>query len=346
MQPTNRHRNIALSLCSDYQMEKSLITGCNGFVGSHLAEFLVSRGVNVYGTTHRSRDRIAHLGDKITTFECEILDKERLESVVSQVKPDLAFHLAARSTDRGVKSSWQGPEETFKVNILGTLYLLEAVRKVATDTVVVVVCSAAEYGYCEEDGLLINEDNELRPSDPYAVSKVAQDLLARLYWKTYGLRVIRVRPFNITGPGMTGDACSDFARGIVEIENGQREALNVGDLHSVRDITDVRDAAEAFWLVAKKGTPGEVYNLGSGVGYRVGDLLDKLIRMSSDTVKVLQDNSKIRGSGDSVQIGDNGKLCQLGWRPLTPIEKTLTDMLDYWRRNIRHEETIAGFLDK
>jgi len=343
MQPTSLHVNIVLLLYSDNQMQKYLITGCNGFVGSHLAEFLVSRGVTVYGTTHRSRERIAHLGDKITTFECEVLDKERLEGVVSQVKPDVVFHLAAQSR---VAPSWQDPEETFEVNILGTLYLLEAVRKVATDTVVVVVCSAAEYGYCEQDGLPIREDDEFKPPDPYAVSKVAQDLLARLYWQTYGLRVIRVRPFNITGPGMTGDACSDFAKGIVEIENGQREALNVGDLDSVRDITDVKDAIEALWLVAEKGTSGEVYNLGSGLGYRIGDLLDKLVRMSNSPIRVLQDNAKIRGSRQSVQIGDNKKLCDLGWRHLIPIDKTLSDMLDYWRKNIRHEKTIVGLLDK
>jgi len=324
-------------------MRKCLITGCNGFVGSYLAEFLINRGIAVYGTVHRGRERIAHLGDRITTFECEILDKERVESVVSEVKPDLVFHLAAQSR---VAPSWQDPEETFRVNVLGTLYLLEALRKIATDPVVVVVCSAAEYGYRGEDELPIKESSEFRPSDPYAVSKVAQDLLAGLYWQTYGLRVIRVRPFNITGPGIMGDVCSDFARGIVEIERGQRAALNVGDLDSVRDITDIRDAVEALWMMAERGKPGEVYNICSGMGYRIGDLLDKLVRMSSATVRVVQDNSKIRGSGQSVQIGDNKKLVELGWEPQISIEKTLSDMLDYWRKTCRHEETIVGLLNR
>ena len=275
-------------------MKKCLITGCNGFIGSHLAEFLVKQGLIVYGTVHGNREKIARLGDKITTFECEILENEKVKNIVSQVKPDVVFHLAARS---GVKPSWQDPEITLKVNILGTLYLLEALTKLATDPMVVVVCSAAEYGYRGEDGLPIKESSELRPSDPYAVSKVAQDLLASLYWPTYGLRVIRVRPLNITGPGMKGDACSDFAKGIVEIEKGQREALNVGDLNSVRDITDVRDAVEALWIMAEKGKPGEVYNICSGVGYRIGDLLDKLIRMSNAEVKVIQDNNKCTVQG-------------------------------------------------
>jgi len=310
-------------------VKKCLITGCNGFIGSHLAEFLVNRGVNVYGTIHRSRERIAHLGDKITTFECEILDKEKVESVVSQVKPDIVFHLAAQSR---VAPSWQDPEETFKINILGTLHLLEAVRRAAIDPVVVVVCSAAEYGYRAGDEPSINEENEFRPSDPYAVSKVAQDLLARLYWQTYGMKVIRVRPFNITGPGMTEDACSDFARGIVKIEKGQRTELSVGNLDSIRDIIDVRDAVEAFWLIAEKGTPGEVYNLCSGVGYRIGDLLDKLVSMSRKTISVLQDSVEVRAKEDQLQIGDNSKLCSLDWRPLIPIEKTLSDVLDYWRK--------------
>jgi len=314
---------------------KCLITGCNGFVGSHLAEFSVKRGVIVYGTVHRSSERIAHLGDLITTFQCEILDREKVESVVLQVKPDVVFHLAAQSR---VVPSWQDPEETFEVNILGTLYLLEAVKRVAMDPVVVVVCSAAEYGCRGEDEPPIKEDDEFRPSDPYAVSKVAQDLLTCLYRQTYGLRAIRVRPFNITGPGMRGDACTDFAKGIVEIEKGQRTALKVGDLDSVRDITDVRDAIEALWLVAEKGTPGEVYNLCSGVGYRIGDLLNRLVSMSSGTVTVLQDDAKMRGSGKRVQIGDGKKLCELGWKPQIPMEKTLSDMLDYWRKTCRLEE--------
>jgi GDP-4-dehydro-6-deoxy-D-mannose reductase len=320
-------------------MKKCLITGCNGFIGSYLAEFLINRGIAVYGTIHRGRERIAHLSDKITTFECEILDKEKVENVVSQVKPDLVFHLAAQSR---IAPSWQDPEETFKVNILGTLHLLEALREVATDPVVVVACSAAEYGYRGEDEPQIKESSEFRPSDPYAVSKVAQDLLASLYWQTYGLRVIRVRPLNITGPGIINDACSDFARGIVEIEMGQRAALNVGDLDSVRDITDVRDAVDALWMIAERGKPGEVYNVCSGVGYRIGDLLNRLVQMSSATVTVVQGDSKTHSSGQSVQIGDNKKLVGLGWKPQILIEKTLSDMLNYWRQVCGREEAVFG----
>lgn len=309
-------------------MKICLITGCNGFVGFHLIEFLIKRGAIVYGTTHHDRRRIAHLHDRITTFECDILDKERIEGIVSQVKPDIIFHLAAQSR---VSASWRDAENTLKVNVLGTLYLLEGVRKAAIDPVVVVACSAAEYGYC--NGTPIKEDNEFKPSSPYAVSKVAQDLLAHLYWQVYGMRVIRVRPFNITGPGMTGDACSDFARDIVRIEKGQRKALTVGNLDSVRDIIDIRDAVKAFWLIAERGTPGEAYNLCSGVGYRISDVLDKLVSMSSKTISVLQDSAKIRAREDYLQIGDNSKLCSLDWRPLIRIEKTLSNMLDYWRKN-------------
>jgi len=309
---------------------KCLITGCNGFIGSYLAESLVNRGVVVYGTVHRSRERIAHLADRITTFECEILDEWKLDNVVAQVKPDVVFHLAAQSK---VVPSWQDAELTFRVNVLGTLYLLEAVRKAGIDPVVVVVGAASVYG-SSKDEAPIREDQELRPSSPYAVSKVAQDFFAGLYWPAYGVRVVRVRPFNITGPSMVGDACSDFAKGIVEIEKGEKGSLSVGDLDSVRDLTDVRDAVEALWLVAEKGASGAVYNLCSGKGHRVGDLLNKLISMASVKVDVVQDGVKKRVLEDRFQIGDNFRLLELGWRPVISIDDTLSDMLEYWRKSL------------
>jgi GDP-4-dehydro-6-deoxy-D-mannose reductase len=308
-------------------MKKCFITGCNGFIGSHLAEYLVNRRLIVHGSINRSRERIAHLGDRITTYECEILDKQKLENLVSKVKPEVVFHLAAQSK---VMPSWQDAELTLKVNVLGTLYLLEAVRKKCPNSVVVVVEAAAIYGNSRDEAP-ISEDHMLMPSSPYAVSKVAQDYLAGLYWPAYGMKVVRTRPFNITGPGNVGDACSDFAKGIVEIEKGKRESLSVGDLNSVRDVTDVRDALKAFWLLAVRGAPGTAYNLCSGKGYRVGDLLDRLMSMSNAEIKVVQDRAKKRVLQDSFQIGDNSRLRDLGWRPLISIDRTLSGILDYWR---------------
>lgn len=315
-------------------MKSCLITGCNGFVGSHLAEFLIAKGVTVYGTVHRGKETVTSLCSdngvrgKITILECNMLDKEKVDEIVSHTRPDIVFHLAAQSR---VGQSWQDPEGTFAVNIFGTLYLLEAIRKTCIDSVVIVVGTAAVYGG-STDGTPIREDREFQPSSPYAVSKACQDLLAEFYWRVYGMNAIRLRPFNITGPGMSGDACSDFAKGIAEIEKGQRLALGVGDLNSVRDITDISDAVAAMWLIAERGRSGEVYNLCSGQGYRIADLLSTLVCMSTEPVRVVQEEVKKRKLQDRIEIGDNSKLGELGWTPKNPIEKTLSDLLNYHRR--------------
>jgi GDP-4-dehydro-6-deoxy-D-mannose reductase len=308
-------------------MKSCLITGCNGFIGFHLAEFLIKQGLTVYGTTRHERSRIAYLENKMTILECDILNKQQLADIILKVKPDVVFHLAAQSK---VDSSWQDPESTLKVNVLGTLHLLDAIKQFCPNSVVLVVGAAAIYG-SSKDQTPIDENHEMIASSPYAVSKIAQDYLAGLYRSAYGMKVVRIRPFNITGPGNMGDACSDFAKGIIAIEKGEARSLRVGDLDSVRDITDVRDAVEALWLLAKKGVSGSVYNLCSGKGYHVGSLLDDLINLSGLKVDIVQDTAKKRLLKDRFQIGDNSQLLSLGWKPIVPIRKTLSDMLAYWR---------------
>jgi GDP-4-dehydro-6-deoxy-D-mannose reductase len=322
-------------------MKSCFITGSNGFIGSRLAEFLLKKDLDVYGTIRIKNERIAYLSSKMTTFECDILNRLKLEEILSEVKPDVVFHLAAQSK---VDPSWQDPESTLKVNVLGTLHLLDAIKQTCPNSVVLVVEAAAIYG-SSNDKVPINEDHKMVASSPYAVSKIAQDYLAGLYWSAYGMKVVRIRPFNITGPGNMGDACSDFAKGIVEIEVGKREFLKVGDLDSVRDITDIRDAVDAFWLLATQSEPGAVYNLCSGKGYNVKDLLDKLTNLSSVKVTVVQDGAKKRVLKDNFQIGNNSKLQALGWHPLIPIDTTLSDMLDYWRTKIKDMNTVAGLTE-
>jgi GDP-4-dehydro-6-deoxy-D-mannose reductase len=270
------------------------------------------------------------LKEKLTTFKCDILDKDKVESVIADSNPDFVFHLAAQSL---ILPSWQDPEKTLKVNILGTLYLLESIRKVAIDPVIEVVGSSAEYGCRGRDAAetKIKESGELRPSSPYGVSKVAEDMLAYIYWRTYGIKIIRVRPFYIAGPRKVYYVCSDFATGIAQIEAGQRDTLSVGNLDTVRDLVDVRDAVRAMWLLATKGTPGEVYNICSGKGYRVKDILDKLISLSSQHIKACTDPSRMRPSDEPILIGDSSRLRSLGWEPQISIDKTLSDILDYWR---------------
>jgi GDP-4-dehydro-6-deoxy-D-mannose reductase len=168
----------------------------------------------------------------------------------------------------------------------------------------------------------------------YAVSKVAEDMLGHFYWKVYGMRVIRVRPFNMTGPRKTGDACSDFAKGIVEIERGLREILEVGNLETVRDFTDGRDAVRAAWILAEKGVPGEVYNLCSGRSYRMREVLEQLIALAGIDVRYRVVPERMRPYDDPIYVCDDSRLRALGWDPLISFEQTLRDMLDYWRAKL------------
>lgn len=310
-------------------MTRCLITGCGGFVGSHLADLLVAEGLSVYGTVYGDTSNIDHLRDRLVILNGDFKEREWVEGVVEESRPHIVFHLAAQSF---VGTSWEDPEETLRSNVLGTFYLLEALRQRRLDPVVLVVGSSSLFGPCGEGEMPLREEREFRPTSMYAVSKVAEEMLGHFYWRACGLKVIRVRPFNMTGPRKTGDACSDFARGIVEIERGRRDFLEVGNLETVRDFTDGRDAVKALWLLAEKGLPGGVYNLCSGKGYRMGHVLEMFTAIWGRKVEYRVVSEKMRPYDDPIYIGDNSRLRSLGWEPQTPLERTLSDMLDYWRR--------------
>lgn len=313
-------------------MARCLITGCEGFVGSHLADLLVAMGHEVYGMIYGDTGNIEHLKDSIVIMRCDVNDAEKVNEVLRRSKPDYIFHLAAQSF---VMTSWEDPYLTLKTNILGTLNLLEAVRMMGLNPLIEVVGSSSVYGPRTVEELPLKEDADFRPTSFYAVSKVGEEMLGYLYAKVYGMRVIRVRPFNMTGPRKTGDACSDFTKGLVEIEKGLKKVLEVGNLETVRDFTDGRDAVKALWLLAEKGTPGEVYSLCSGKGYKMRDILNMAISLSGlKNVEVRQVPWKMRPYDDPIYIGDNSKLRRLGWEPKIPMEKTLADMLEYWRERL------------
>jgi GDP-4-dehydro-6-deoxy-D-mannose reductase len=313
-----------------------LITGCGGFIGSHLADFLLDKGLAGFGTDRQFNDALRHKKE-LTLFQCDIMDKKTLEEVIHKVQPDLVFHLAAQSL---VMPSWKDPEFTFRINTFGTLYLLDSIRSVKINPIIIVAGSSAEYGTSQPDEIPIKETKELRPTSPYGVSKVAEDMLAYLYWNTYGMKIIRVRPFFIIGPRKESDVASSFACGIAEIETGKRENLSVGNLETVRDFIDYRDAIKALWLLTAKGTAGDVYNVCSGKGYRIKEILDKLLKLTVKPIEICNDPELMRPSDDPVVIGDNSRLLSLGWKPEIPIEKTLADILDYWRHRITKQESI------
>jgi len=310
-------------------VQRCLITGCGGFIGSHLAERLLAEGWSVYGTARRQRRNLEHLRDRLDVRECDILDSAHLEALVAEARPDVVFHLAAQSS---VPASWRQPELTFRVNVFGTLYLLEALRRAAPGATTVAVTSSAIYGLTHDHELPIKEGKEPRPSSPYGVSKTAADMLARLYGQAYGLQVVRARPFFVTGPRKLGDVCADFCCGVAEIEIGQRQSLDVGNLEAVRDFVDVRDAVEALRLLAGKGQPGEAYNICSGTGTSVSDLLSMVVGAARVPIPVHRDPQRHRALDDPITVGDRSRLSALGWAPRLPIEQTVADTLEFWRR--------------
>jgi len=323
---------------------KVLITGITGFAGSHLADFILQQhpGVEVHGTKRwRSDDRnIRHLAGKVHLHECDIKDAHNVDAVIARVRPDRIFHLAAQSF---VPTSWESPAETLGTNIVGQANLFEAVRKLKAggyNPVIQIACSSEEYGLVHPDEVPIKETNPLRPLSPYAVSKVGQDYLGYQYFKSYGLRVIRTRAFNHSGP-RRGEVFvdSNFAHQIVAIEAGaQPPQIKVGNLDAVRDFTDVRDVVEAYWLAAERGEPGEVYNIASGKGVTIQQMLDRLIGLSTAKgITVVADPSRMRPSDVPVLIGDAAKLRKLtGWSPKRDyLTVTLPDTLEYWREQIK-----------
>ena len=252
--------------------------------------------------------------------------------LIKEIKPDYIFHLAAQSF---VPTSWKAPQETLQTNIISTVNILEAVREYCKDCVVMVAGSSEGYGKVYDSELPIKESNPLRPLSPYGVSKVAQDLLAQQYHKSYKLRVVISRAFNHEGP-RRGEVfvTSDFAKQIVEIERGKRTILLVGNLDAIRDFTDVRDVVKGYWLLANKSVYGTPYNICSGAGTSIRELLRIFVNNANIDDKeyiVREDADKMRPSDVPVLVGNCKLIIDLGWRPTIPLEQTVKDILDYWR---------------
>lgn len=316
---------------------KALITGISGFAGSHLAEFLLNRGYEVFGT-YFDKSTFSNLEgfiDKIRLFQCDIRNCDPLKKIISQVRPDEIYHLAAITF---VPTSWENPKLTFDTNLYGTMNLYEAVKNLKINPRILFVGSADEYGIINEENLPINEECPLRPINPYAVSKVSADLLSSFYFKHYNLNIIRVRPFNHTGPRQSPEfACPNFAKQIAEIEKRLRKPMiYVGNLEAKRDFTDVRDMVRAYWLALRKCDPDEVYNICSGRSCTINGVLHILLSLSKRKIETKQDYIRVRLSDMTLSIGDNSKFIkQVQWKPRVSFQKTLEDLLEYWRKRYR-----------
>ncbi len=321
-------------------MTRNLITGVTGFVGSHLAEFLLGKGEEVFGTCRwRSpRENIQHIQENITLVNCELRDAESCYQVIKKVKPDVIYHLAAQSY---VPVSFTQPADTIETNVIGTINLLEAVRKEGIDPIIHICSSSEVYGNPTKEEVPMSEKTPLRPYSQYGVSKAGEDLIAYQYWLCYGLKTIRTRMFTHTGP-RRGEVfvVSAFARQIALIEAEKiPPIIRVGNLDSVRTFADVRDTVRAYWLMTRKCPPGEVYNIGGEVTLSIKEMLDLLISFSlaKDRIQVRQDPGLIRPSDVTLQVPDTTKFRKAtGWKPEIPFEKTLQDTLKYWREKAKH----------
>jgi GDP-4-dehydro-6-deoxy-D-mannose reductase len=344
-----------------------LITGVTGMAGSHLAEYLLTRPeLEVFGTC-RWRSRMDNLEDLIAAGKvsriagggnvrsaeelanriesearpsclnlilADLADPSSMRRLIAGLRPDRIFHLAAQSF---VPASWDAPAETMHVNVVGQINLFEAIRDARLDPLVHVAGSSEEYGLVLPGEVPMKESNPLRPLSPYAVSKVAQELLAWQYYRSYGLRAVVTRGFNHTGPRRGENfVTSTFALQIAQIEKGLRPpVIDVGDLESKRDWTDVRDTVRGYWLALDKGVPGDVYNVGSGICRSCREMLDVLLSHTDRQIEVRVDPSRLRPSDVTLLWADPSKFQrQTGWRQEIPFEKTMRDLLDYWRRRV------------
>ena len=313
---------------------RALITGVGGFAGSHLSDYLFDKtDWQVLGCVLPGWD-CSHLDRRVTCLELDLRDREAVRAMLEQVTPDVIFHLAAQAF---VPVSWQDPWDTLENNIRAEANILDGLVKLGAKPGVMVVGSNEEYGLVRPDELPLREDSPLRPNSPYAVSKVAQDFLGLSYFLSHGLPVVRVRPFNHIGPRQAeGFVAPAFAKQIALIEAGQQEpVIRVGNLDVQRDFSDVRDVVRAYHLAVTLGQPGQVYNIGSGQPRAVKALLEMLLSLSAQPIRVEIDPARMRPSDTPVAYCDASKLrAATGWEPRVPFEQTLRDVLDDWRVRI------------
>jgi len=338
-------------------MEKILITGANGFIGSHLTDFCIMKGYEVYAfdipnyplrnlhhytngkINFSENDKLEFLGESIkipTTnknlifFECNLKNSQLIEKIFCKVKPKYIFHFGAQPF---VIPSWEDPVNTIETNVIGTINIFEPIKKYNIKTRVIVACSSAEYGTTTELNSPLKETDPLLAVHPYGISKIATELLSRQYYLNFGIEIVNLRFFNQTGPRKKGDACADFISKTAKIELDLSEPIiEVGNLNPYRDFTDIKDAIQAVWLSAKKGKSGETYNICSSRKIQIRKILDIALKLSKKNIKVIENTpDKLRATDEEVILGDNSKITEdLGWKITRSIEETLGDMFDYW----------------
>ncbi len=313
-----------------------LITGVAGFVASYLARYLISQGENVVGTIRWNEDLSRLEGLDIKTIPMDLIDLSACIRCIEECEPKYVYHLAAQSY---VNDSFINPISTVMTNVVGTTNLLEAIRLTAYNPIIYISSSSEVYGDVLPTEIPIKETNQFRPANPYAGSKVGVDAMAYVYYKYCGMKVIRTRWFTHTGPSRTMMSFENsFAKQIALIEVGKQEpVVRVGNLNSIRTIADVRDAVRGIYLAVQKCVLGEVYNIGGDKTISVGDVLDYLISLSlkKNEITIKVDPKLIRKADVTLQIPSCEKFVQAtGWKPEIPFEKTMRDILEFWRARV------------
>jgi len=314
--------------------ERVWITGACGFMGQHLTDFLIKKNYEVLSTTYHPTTNIKELNPKATRMKCDVRNKKRVYSIIESFQPSKIFHLAAQSYPT---VSWENPWYTIETNVLGTTNIFEGVKRFAPECRILNACTSGEYGLVTAEEVPIKEEHSLNPLHPYGVSKLAQEKLANQYFQNFGIQSVSVRIFNTTGPKKVNDVCSDFTRRLIEIEKGKNleKKLLVGRTDTQRAITDVRDIINAFDIALDRATMGEVYNLSGDQVYRIEDIIEILKKMVKFDFTLEQDQKLIRPTDEPIIYGDSSKFKkETGWSQKIPLEKTLSDMLDYWRQTL------------
>lgn len=310
-------------------MKKALIIGGAGFVGQYLADYLHDACGYQVRSTKMKQESLPDVSYEVV--DMNLLAKEEVEEVIRSFEPDYIFHLAAQSS---VAVSWSNPQLTVDVNIKGTIQLLDVLKETEYKGRVLLIGSGEEYGRIQPDEVPIIEDTVLRPGNIYAATKCCQNMIASIYAKAYGLNLVMVRAFNHVGPKQSPQfVVSDFCKQVVEAEKGMREpVIHVGNLKAKRDFTDVRDVIAAYECLVRQGVSGETYNVGSGTAYSIEEILDQIIALSGQKIRIQLEQERLRPIDVPLIVADITKISeQTDWKQKISLEQTLQDTLDYWR---------------
>ena len=323
------------------KIKKVIITGISGSGGSYLAEYIVNNHseVEVHGITrwHSAsvKENLKNISKKIKEHECDLTDLSSIVKTLKDVRPDSIFHLAAHAN---VWASFVTPLAVLENNIMGTANLFEATRIAGIDPLIQLCSTSEVYGQVDPKNVPIKEDCPLNPASPYAVSKVAQDLLGYSYFVSYGMKIIRTRMFAYLNPRRKDLFATSFAMQVARIEAGLQKELLHGNLDSVRTIIDVRDAMESYWVALVKGRFGEIYNIGGHKTITVEEFLELLKKKAKCKIFTRLEPNLLRPSDVTLQIPDVSKFQkETGWKPKYSFEESVDFLLEHCRNEIKKE---------